>query len=94
MSIEAVLATPNSRTYVAITPLLSHATARPRQAGTSFGSQAKPAARRLESQPTGTSQRYDLTHCHPGQAAPSTSESQLGGYVRVREMPHTSVSAR
>ena len=43
---------------------MSHATARPRQAGTSFESQAQAqAGRRLESQPAGASQRYDLTHC-------------------------------
>jgi hypothetical protein len=38
-------------------------------------SKAKPsrAGRRLESQPAGTSQRYDPAHCHPGQAAPPTS---------------------
>ena len=41
-------------------PLMSHATARPRQAGTSFESQATSAAGSgYESQPTGTSQRYD-----------------------------------
>jgi hypothetical protein len=34
---------------------------------------AQGAGRRLESQPTGTSQRYDLTHCHPGQAVPPAS---------------------
>jgi hypothetical protein len=67
---------------VAFTPLLSHATARPRQVGTSFVSQAKPAGRRLESQPTGTSQRDDLTHCHPGQARTVYSKSQSGGYAR------------
>jgi hypothetical protein len=66
---------------MALTPLLSHATARPRQAGTSFGSQAPQGGRRLESQATGTSQRYDLTHFHPGQARTVYLKSQLGGYV-------------
>ena len=61
------------------TPLLSHVTARPRQAGTSFGSQTQQGGRRFKSQPAETSQRYDLTHCHPGQAVPSTLKSQLGG---------------
>ena len=72
--------TPNSRTFVALAPLLSHATARPRQASTSFVSQAKPAGRRLESQLTG-----DLSTLRPG-SLPSRSgrtvysKSQLGGY--------------
>ena len=30
------------------------------------------AGRWFESQPAGTSQRYDLTHCHPARTAPST----------------------
>ena len=54
-----------------------------RQAGTSFVSQAKAAGRRLESQPTGTSQRYDLTHCHPGQARTVYPKSQSGGIARA-----------
>jgi hypothetical protein len=78
-----VAGTPNSRTLVAFAPLLSHATARPRQASTSFGSQARPAGRRLQSQLTGTSQRYDLAHCHPGQAAPSTPVSVRRLLARV-----------
>src|SRR5271166_3424485 len=41
---RTVAGTPNSRTFVALTPLLSHATARPRQAGTSFESQPSRAA--------------------------------------------------
>ena len=52
-------------------------------AGTSFGSQAQQGGRRLESQPTGTSQRYDLAHFHPGQAAPPTRSLQSGGYLRA-----------
>ena len=56
---RTVAGTPNSRTFAAFTPLLSHATARPRQAGTSFESQPQQGGRRLESQATGTSQRYD-----------------------------------
>jgi hypothetical protein len=61
--------------------LLSHATARPRQAGTSFGSQPQQGGRRLESQATGTSQRYDPAHFHPGQARTVYLKSQLGGYA-------------
>jgi hypothetical protein len=37
------------------------------------------AGRRFESQPAGTSQRYDLTHCHPGQARIVYQKSQSGG---------------
>jgi hypothetical protein len=47
-------------------------TAHRARAGATTKSQAKPAGRRLESQLTGTSQRYDLAHCYAGQAAPST----------------------
>ena len=47
---RTVAGTPNSRTFVALTPLLSHATARPRQAGTSFGSQPQQGGRRKKSQ--------------------------------------------
>src|ERR1039457_455771 len=69
---------PNSRAYWASAPLLSHATARPRQAGTSFVSQtSKVVGRRLENQAAGTSQRYDLTHCHPGQARTACTHTQL-----------------
>jgi hypothetical protein len=58
---------------------MSHATARPRRAGTSFESQATNAAGSgYESQPTGTSQRYDPAHYHPGQAR--NAYPQLGGY--------------
>ena len=85
---KTVAGTPDSRTFVALTPLLSHATARPRQAGTSFESQAQQGGRRMKSQPTGTSQRYDLTHCHPGQARTVYPKSQSGGYraTRVRAL--------
>src|SRR5215470_1506033 len=55
-----VAGTPNSRDLTgARAPLLSHTTARSRHAGTSFESQATRAGRRLESQPTGTPQRYE-----------------------------------
>jgi hypothetical protein len=37
------------------------------------------AGRRFESQPAGTSQRYALTHCHPGQARTVYLKSQSGG---------------
>ena len=62
----------------------AHASLEPRHgeapaAGTSFGSQPQQGGRRLESQATGTSQRYDLTHCHPGQARTVYPKSQLGG---------------
>lgn len=40
----------------------------------------KGASRRLESQLTETSQRYVLTHCHPGQARTVYPKPQSGGY--------------
>src|SRR5262245_57990925 len=58
---KTVAGTPNSRDNTgARAPLLSHATARPRHAGTSFESQAQqgPAAD-MRARPTGTSQRYE-----------------------------------
>jgi Major intrinsic protein len=63
----------------ALTPLWSHATARPGRPARR--SKASPAGggRRKKSQPTGTSQRYDLTHCHPGQAASSTGSLNWAG---------------
>jgi hypothetical protein len=44
-----------------------------------------PAGRQAEEEPrpTGTSQRYDLTHFHPGQARTVYPKSQLSGSVRV-----------
>ena len=51
---------PDSRASPAFAPLLSHATARPRQAGTSFVSQAAKAGRRLKSQA-----RRDLSTLRP-----------------------------
>ncbi len=47
---------------------MSHTTARPRQAGASFESQTmkRPAAD-MRAKPVGASQRYGLTHFHPGQ---------------------------
>jgi len=44
-------------------------------------SEAKPskAAGGSRAKPTGTSQRYDLTHCHPGQDRTVYPKSQLGG---------------
>jgi hypothetical protein len=41
------------------------------------------AGRRFESQRTGTSQHYDLTHFHPGQANSAYPYSQSGGTVRA-----------
>jgi hypothetical protein len=45
-------------------------------------SEANPsrAAGGSRAKPTGTSQRYDLTHCHPGQDRTVYPKSQLGGY--------------
>jgi len=81
---RTVAGTPNSRTFVALTPLLSHATARPRPAGTSFESQPQQgAAGGRRARPTGTSQRYDLTHCHPGQARTVYPKSQLDDMHRA-----------
>ena len=37
------------------------------------------AGRRFESQSTGTSQRYDAAHCHPGQARTVYTKSQSDG---------------
>ena len=47
-------------------------------------SEAKPrrAAGGSRARPTGTSQRYDLTHCHPGQDRTVYPKSQSGGYAR------------
>jgi hypothetical protein len=76
--LTTVAGTPNSRDHIcARAPLLSHATARPRRAGTSFESQAQQTGRRIENQPTGTSQRYDpgSPPSRPGRNA----YQQLGG---------------
>jgi hypothetical protein len=54
-----------------------------RQASTSSESQPQQGGRRLESQPNRTSQRYDLTHFHPGQARTVYPKSQSGGYTRA-----------
>ena len=59
---------------------MSHATARPRQAGTSFESQATSAAGsgyESQAQP-GPLNVTSPAHCHPGQAR--NAYSQLGGY--------------
>ena len=76
------VAATSSKDLAGACTLMSHAMARPRKADTSFGSQAQQGGRRLKSQPTGTSQRYDLTHCHPGQAA--TPTRSLNWAVRDR----------
>jgi hypothetical protein len=59
--------TPDSGSE-APTPLTSHTTARPRQAGASLESQTtkRPAAD-IRAKPAGASQRYGLTSFHPGQ---------------------------
>src|SRR5262249_10441299 len=59
-----------------------HATARPRQASTSFESQATTGRQAVREPAAGTSQRYDLTHCHPGQARSVCIDPQSGGYLR------------
>jgi hypothetical protein len=62
-----------------LAPLLSHTTARPRQAGTSLKSQAHGPAGGSRASPTGTSQRYATRLiCHPGQV--SGVYLQVGGY--------------
>src|SRR5690242_11571599 len=71
---RTVAGTPNSRDLTgARAPLLSHTTARSRQASTSFESQATRAGRRLESQPAGTPQRYEpgSLPSRPGPATPT-----------------------
>ena len=55
----------------ALAPLLSHATARSRQASTSFESQARRPAGGYRATPARTSQRYDQAP-QPGQAATSS----------------------
>jgi hypothetical protein len=50
MRAKTVAGTPDSRDPMALAPLLSHATAKPRPAGTSFGSQTPQGGRRFESQ--------------------------------------------
>ena len=67
---KTVAGTPNSRNHSgARAPLLSHATARPRQAGTSFESQAQQrAGSGSESQTCrGPLNVTSQAHCHPGQ---------------------------
>src|SRR6266699_3358623 len=58
---KTVAGTPNSRDHTgARAPLLSHATARPQHAGTSFESQAQKGRQAVvKSQHAGTSQRYE-----------------------------------
>src|SRR5690242_19337275 len=69
---RTVAGTPNSRDLTgARAPLLSHTTARSRQASTSFESQATRAGRRLESQPAGTPQRYESGSL-PSRQGPAT----------------------
>jgi hypothetical protein len=57
---------------MALIPLVSHATARPRQAGASSRANPGRPAGDSRARPAGTSQHYDLAHFHPGQAASST----------------------
>src|SRR6266480_2167247 len=95
--VKTVAGTPNSRDNTgARAPLMSHATARPRQAGTSFESQAQQRAgrRKPEPGPPGPLNATSQAHCHPGQAR--NAYQQLGGIVRVpttmdvtvRDPPH------
>jgi hypothetical protein len=58
---RTVAGTPNSRTLVTLTPLLSHATARSRRAGTSFGSQPQQGR-----QADRESANRDLSTLRPG----------------------------
>jgi hypothetical protein len=55
-SVEAVAGTPDSKDWHV--PLVSHTTARPRQADTSLDSQTM-IGRQLESEPAGASRRYE-----------------------------------
>jgi hypothetical protein len=59
---------------------MSHTTARPRQAGASFESQTmkRPAAD-MRAKPIGASQRYGLTHFHPGQIRNAYPEHNQAG---------------
>jgi hypothetical protein len=61
-----------------------------RQASTSFVSQAQQGGRRLKSQPTGISQRYAPTHCHPGQEPRRLPEVSIR---RLRCPPHADTAA-
>ncbi len=82
--------TPDSRTSsLALAPLLSHTTgeAPARRHVVRKPGPARGAGRRLESQPTGTSQRYAPTHCHPGQARTVYQKSQSGGSVCAGPKP-------
>jgi hypothetical protein len=67
-----VAGTPNSRTFIALTPLLSHTTARSRQAGTSFGSQPSRAAGGSRASQPEPLNATTPAHFHPGRLAPST----------------------
>src|SRR2546430_9733038 len=90
---KTVAGTPNSRDHTgARAPLLSHATARPQHAGTSFESQAQKGRQAVvKSQHAGTSQRYE-----PG-SLPSRPGPQrlltIGRFPRVKTEP-ASVTGR
>ena len=73
---------------------MSHATARPRHAGTSFESQATSAAGSgYESQACrDLSNVTSPAHCHPGQAR--NAYSQLGGYRAKRQARYVTVGDR
>src|SRR5439155_8547673 len=79
---KTVAGTPNSRNHSgARAPLLSHATARPRHAGTSFESQAQhggPAAD-IRARPAGTSQRNEpgSLPSRPGPATPANNWADI-----------------
>src|SRR5690348_12992895 len=100
---RTVAGTPNSRDLTgARAPLLSHTTARSRQASTSFESQATRAGRRLESQPAGTPQRYEpgSLPSRPGPATPTYNwavmlSARLDRYYgRLRLPPGTPPASR
>src|SRR5215471_9260576 len=70
---------------MALAPLLSHATARPRPAGTSFESQTPQEGRQAVREPgqPGPLNATSQAHCHPGQARTVYPKSQSGGYLRL-----------
>ena len=74
--------TPNSRTFAELTPLLSHATARPRPAGTSFESQTQQGGRRIESQTN-----RDLSTLRPD-SLPSRPGPHRLPQVSIRRISH------
>jgi len=81
---------------MALAPLLNHATAKPRPAGTSFVSQPSRAAGGSRARPTGTSQRYDPDSLpsRPGpHHLPEVSIRRLGAPARGQVPPRSVVAA-